>query len=416
MRKSLSILMVAPQPFFSARGTPFSVLHRIRALIELGHTVDLVTYGYGEDIEMEGLRILRTSKLPFIGKVKLGPSIPKIFLDILLYNLTRQALREKRYDVLHSHEEAAFFAVGLCRKYGIPHLYDMHSSLPLQLSNFKSFNLAIFRKSFEWLERRVLSTCDGVITICDDLAQIVEPDYPDVPHMMIENIGEDRKVFTRAQRDWAGELAMGDGPVLLYTGTFEAYQGIDLFLDAMPKVLEVHPDAVALLVGGNPAQVEAARVQAAKLGIAASTRFTGTVHPSNIPALTDLCTAIVSPRSRGTNTPLKIYNYMRTGKPLIATDRLTHTQTLTSETACLVSADPAGFAGGIKKVLGDPAYGADIAEGAQRYADEHFSDEKYIRMVSDIYDAMWRKLDSKDETDRPAEKSATSDSAAIAAQ
>ncbi|MEO1495394.1 MAG: hypothetical protein AAFV19_24905, partial [Pseudomonadota bacterium] len=102
--------------------------------------------------------------------------------------------------------------------------------------------------------------------------------------------------------------------------------------------------------------------------------------------------------------------------PLIATDRLTHTQTLTSETACLVSADPAGFAGGIKKVLGDPAYGAEIAEGAQRYADEHFSDEKYIRMVSDIYDAMWRKLDAKDETDRPAEKSATSDSAAIAAQ
>lgn len=393
MREQLSILMVAPQPFFSARGTPFSVLHRIRALIELGHRVDLVTYGYGEDIEMEGLRIFRTGKLPFIGKVKLGPSIPKIFLDVLLYKLTRKMLRENRYDVLHSHEEAAFFAVGLCRKYRLPHLYDMHSSLPLQLSNFKSFNLGIFRKTFERLEHRVLSTCDGVITICDELAQIVEPGYPDVPHMMIENIGEDRKVFTRAARDWAGELAMGDGPVLLYTGTFEAYQGIDLFLDAMPKVLEAHPDAVALLVGGNPAQVEQAKAQAASLGIAASTRFTGTVHPSNIPTLTDLSTVIVSPRSRGTNTPLKIYNYMRTGKPLVATDRLTHTQTLTPETACLVPPDPVGFAEGITRVLGDPAYAAEVAEGARAYAEAHFSDEKYIQMVADIYDAMWRKLD-----------------------
>lgn len=393
MHENLSILMVAPQPFFSARGTPFSVLHRIRALIELGHKVDLLTYGYGEDIEMEGLRIFRTNQLPFIGKVKLGPSIPKIFLDVLLYNLTRKMLRENHYDVLHSHEEAAFFAVGLCRKYHLPHLYDMHSSLPLQLSNFKSFNLGIFRKAFERLENRVLSTCDGVITICDELAQIVDLGYSDVPHMMIENIGEDRKVFTRASRGWADELAMGDGPVLLYTGTFEAYQGIDLFLEAMPTVLETHPDAIALLVGGNSVQVEQAKVQAAKLGIAANTRFTGAVHPSNIPTLTDLSTVIVSPRSRGTNTPLKIYNYMRTGKPLVATDRLTHTQTLTPETACLAPADPVGFAGGIRQVLGDPAYAEQLAQGAQTYAEENFSDEKYIRMVADIYEAMWHKLD-----------------------
>jgi len=82
MNKNLHILMVAPQPFFSARGTPFSVLHRIRALIEHGHTVDLVTYGYGEDIALEGLTTYRCAKLPLIQRVKIGPSIPKIFLDV----------------------------------------------------------------------------------------------------------------------------------------------------------------------------------------------------------------------------------------------------------------------------------------------------------------------------------------------
>lgn len=393
MRKNLSILMVAPQPFFSARGTPFSVLHRIRALIELGHTVDLVTYGYGEDIEMAGLTIIRSPKAPFISKIRIGPSIPKIFLDILLYRDVRAALKAKKYDVLHSHEEAAFFAVGLCRKYGLPHLYDMHSSLPLQLSNFKSFNLGIFRQMFERLENNVLSTCDAVITICDELAQIVEPNYPDTPHMMIENIGDDRKVFTRNDRDWAGELDVSGRPVLLYTGTFEAYQGIDLFLDAMPEVLTHFPDAVALMVGGNPAQMAQFKSHAEALGLSDNIRFTGTVHPSNIPHLIDLSTIIVSPRSRGTNTPLKIYNYMRTGKPLVATDRLTHTQTLTEETACLVPADKAGFAGGIVKVLGDPEYAARIAGGAQRFADRNFSDDAYIRMVGEIYAAMWARLD-----------------------
>ena len=40
----MRILMIAPQPFFEARGTPFSEYHRIRALADLGHSVDLVTY------------------------------------------------------------------------------------------------------------------------------------------------------------------------------------------------------------------------------------------------------------------------------------------------------------------------------------------------------------------------------------
>ena len=71
--KKLKILMVAPQPFSSPRGTPLSVLHRIRALVEQGHSVDLITYPFGENIEMQGMRDFRSNSncanisfLPFI--------------------------------------------------------------------------------------------------------------------------------------------------------------------------------------------------------------------------------------------------------------------------------------------------------------------------------------------------------------
>jgi len=395
IKQNLSILMVAPQPFFSARGTPFSVLHRIRALLALGHKVDLVTYGYGDDIEMQGLTILRSKRLPLISRVKIGPSIPKIFLDIFLYFDTRKALNKKQYDVFHSHEEAAFFFLQLGKKHKIPHLYDMHSSLPQQLSNFKAYNIDAFRKIFENLENKVLSSCDGIITICDDLGKIVEGGYADKPHRMIENIGEDRKVFQPNDTDWRGNLQMGNGPVLLYTGTFEAYQGIDLLLDSMPAVLEAHPTATALMVGGNPQQVAQYKAQASTLGLDKNIRFTGTVHPSNIPNLIDLSTVIVSPRSRGTNTPLKIYNYMRTGKPLVATNRLTHTQILQQHTACLVDATPQGFAAGINKVLNDSDFAAQLSQAAQDYALEHFSDDAYIEMVGDIYNKMFASIGDK---------------------
>jgi hypothetical protein len=60
----VKILMIAPEPFFEPRGTPFSEYHRIRALAELGHTVDLVTYPFGRDVAITGLRIFRSLR-PF---------------------------------------------------------------------------------------------------------------------------------------------------------------------------------------------------------------------------------------------------------------------------------------------------------------------------------------------------------------
>ncbi len=60
----MKILMIAPQPFFEPRGTPISVYQRIEGLSKLGHSVDLVTYHIGEDVEIPGLRIFRAPNFP----------------------------------------------------------------------------------------------------------------------------------------------------------------------------------------------------------------------------------------------------------------------------------------------------------------------------------------------------------------
>ncbi len=81
----MRILMIAPEPFLEPRGTPFSVYHRMRALVTLGYEVDLVTYPIGKQVTLPGLRIYRTPALPFIRKVKIGPSLAKFPLDILVF-------------------------------------------------------------------------------------------------------------------------------------------------------------------------------------------------------------------------------------------------------------------------------------------------------------------------------------------
>lgn len=395
-RSGLRILMVAPQPFFRARGTPFSVLHRIRALVQSGHEVDLVTYPFGEDVALPGLRILRCARPPFVGDVKIGPSIAKLVLDVPLYFATVKALREHRYDVLHSHEEAAFFAVRLARRYGIPHVYDMHSSLPQQLKNFRAYDFGFIRRPFDALEQRVLRTCDGVITICAELADIALAHCGSTPHSMIENTADDTIVFGNAANDPRAEYNLADKDIVLYTGTFEPYQGLDLLLSAFAKVSPEFPRAHLLMVGGRPEQVEHYEALAKAHNILDAVTFVGSVHPSKIPGFLTAADIIASPRSSGTNTPLKIYGYMRSNCPILATDLLTHTQTLDAEVACLVTPTTEAFADGLKRLLSDPALRERLATSAATRSEEQFSDAAYVAKVRDLYQRVLRARTDKE--------------------
>jgi glycosyltransferase involved in cell wall biosynthesis len=183
----MKVLMIAPEPFFTPRGTPFSIRGRIQALIALGHSVDLVTYHAGEDISLQGLRIFRTLRIPWVYRIPIGPSFTKIFLDVLLFCLAFRKLLSHRYDVIHTHEEAGLIGALFARWARAQHLYDMHSSLPQQLANFKAFNYGPIVKVFERLERFVVCRADAVITICPDLLERVAAIDKARPCFLIEN-------------------------------------------------------------------------------------------------------------------------------------------------------------------------------------------------------------------------------------
>src|SRR5580765_3280213 len=144
--------MIAPEPFFEPRGTPFSEFHRIRAMTALGHQVDLVTYPFGRDVTMPGLRIFRCVRPPFVHRVGIGPSAAKLPLDALLTLTAFRRALGGRYDAIHSHEEAGAIGVVLAMMLRVPHLYDMHSSLPQQLTNFAFSRSVLIRRAFLALE------------------------------------------------------------------------------------------------------------------------------------------------------------------------------------------------------------------------------------------------------------------------
>ena len=377
--RPLRILMLAPEPFFEPRGTPFSEYHRIKALTELGHHVDLVTYPFGADVALPNLRIVRAPKPPFISRVPIGPSATKLLLDLLLVGSAwRQAHRE-RYDFIHSHEEAGLLGVWLAKRLRIPHLYDMHSSLPQQLTNFRFTRSRLLRRAFEIMEDRTVFGSDVVVTICQDLFDHVKAMGAEDRAILIENVMggdvEDSPQLSPAEVRTKWSIP-AEAPLVLYTGTFEAYQGLELLLEAMAIVARTHPTAKLLVVGGRPEQVDVARERARAVG--APAEFTGYQPARDIPSYVAACDVLASPRVSGTNTPLKIYSYLRAGKPIVATDLLTHTQVLDAETALLVAAEPGAFATAIRRLLDDRALRERLARGAAQRAAARYSREAYL--------------------------------------
>jgi glycosyltransferase involved in cell wall biosynthesis len=143
-------------------------------------------------------------------------------------------------------------------------------------------------------------------------------------------------------------------------------------------VRAARPDARFLLAGGRPRQVADASADVAARGLADAVIFAGERPADQMPHFLDAADVLVSPRSRGTNTPLKIYQYLRAGRVIVATRLLTHTQVLTDEVAILTEPTPEAFAAGILQAIADPVRAAAIGRRAGELAESKYSYEAYL--------------------------------------
>jgi glycosyltransferase involved in cell wall biosynthesis len=385
------ILMIAPQPFLEPRGTPFSVYQRLKSLAALGYQVDLLTYHLGDHVELPGLNIYRTPAIPFITQIKIGPSWAKVCLDLLLIWLVVTRLARHKYQVIHSHEEAAFFSAILARIFGVRHLYDMHSILSAQLTNFNFGNYWFIVKAFEFLERWVIKTCDAVITVGADLEKYVTAVNPAANHLKIENLALYPIEADESPNDWATlreKLALDQKLAVVYTGTFERYQGLELLLDSAKLVIEQQPEVVFILVGGTDRDVKRWRSEAEARNLADHTRFTGTVSSNEALVYLELADILISARTEGTSVPLKIYSYLQSGKPMVVTDLEAHRQVLDDSMAVLTGLTPPELSDGILQLVRDPHLRKVLGQKAAEFYQKQFDPLKYQAKVASIYQGL----------------------------
>lgn len=394
----MKILMIAPEPFFEARGTPFSVFHRSKALGKLGHKIDLVTYPLGEDVAIKNVDVYRIPKVPCINHVAIGPSLTKIPLDIVLFFKSLYMLIKSRYDCIHVHEEAAVMGCILKKIFNIPLIYDMHSSIPQQLINFNFTKNRFLIKIAVIGEKRIIKNSDVVIAICPHLGETVHDIDKNKKVVIIENtpLADQHTIVTVEDIEkLKKELGIGNNKVVLYTGTFEYYQGIDLLLKGIPQVIAKINDVRYVLVGGEPEQIKEAKNLANSLNINNYVLFTGKRPVDEMAAFMAIADILVSPRTIGTNTPLKIYSYLKSGKPIVATNLLTHTQVLDETVSILTAPEPDAFADAIIRLLTDDKLRKEIGQKGMELANTKYTYDAFLQKNEQVYMYIETLINSK---------------------
>ena len=392
----MKILFLAPQPFYQERGTPIAVKIALETLVKkLGKSegpdsaIELLCYAAGEDVEIPGVRIHRAPSLSCLRGIRPGISLKKLLCDVIFFFSTLALVikaRKRPYTIIHAVEESVFIAWLVKKVWGIPYIYDMDSSLSLQVTEKWWWSKPLY-PVMNFLEGIAVRGSVAVAPVCDALSAIAtkhgSPHTVMLRDVSLLPVSHDNN----ACRNHALGLQLsGEQPVILYVGNLEFYQGIDLLIESFALVRDDPSRPHLVIVGGDKGAIERYRAKATLLGCAAQVSFLG---PRPVSRLRDYLAAadiLVSPRVKGNNTPMKIYSYLHSGKALLATDLSTHRQVLDDDISVLAPAEPQGFAEGLRTLLDSSTLRRTIGENAQKRAEALYTLSAFETQLAALYD------------------------------
>tara|TARA_R110002110_G_scaffold415796_1_gene656157 strand:+ start:6100 stop:7314 length:1215 start_codon:yes stop_codon:yes gene_type:complete len=361
--KTMRVLHVLDHSIPLHSGYTFRTRNILRGQRALGwHTAHVTGLKQGvseaEDETVDGLHFYRTRsssnplyRLPLFDQWEV--------VATLAQRIVKVAAIEKP-DILHAHSPAlnGLAALRAGRELGVPVVYECRA--------FWEDAAVDHGTSREWgpryrltraLETHVFQRADAVTTICEGLRSEIVSRGIDAAKVTVIPNAVDTENFTfgaPASLELARNLGLEGNVVLGFIGSFYAYEGIPLLLEAMPALLADRPELRLLLVGGGP-QESLIREKISALKLQEHVILTGRVPHSEVQAYYNLVDIFVYPRlpMRLTElvTPLKPLEAMAQGRLVVASDVGGHQELIRhGDTGMLFSA---GQAGALSAAVGD---------------------------------------------------------------
>lgn len=277
--------------------------------------------------DVDGLRFYRTPVAQgTLAKIPVGKELA---LMKQLETRLEVVAREIQPDIIHAHSPVlnALPAIKIARKLGIPVVYEIRAFWEDAAVDHGSTTEGSLRyRATRRLETRAIRLVDHVFTICEGLrADIVHRGIPAEKVTVIPNAVnvESFQLASPPDPQLVEEWGLTGKTVVGFIGSFYAYEGLDLLLDALPELIRQRPDVRVLLVGGGPQEANL-RQQAERLGVSNHVIFTGRVPHKDVNRYYDLINVLAYPRHpmRLTElvTPLKPLEAMAQGQLFVASD------------------------------------------------------------------------------------------------
>jgi len=401
---SLRILHVLDHSIPLHSGYTFRTLSILREQEKLGWTTFHLTSGkQGQTTnvfdDVDNRRFYRTPT--HTGTLARLPVSRELLLMKGLERRLEEVARAVQPDIIHAHSPVlnAFPAIRVGRRLGIPVAYEIRAfwedaAVDHGTTREGSLRYRVSRQ----LETRAIRQADHVFTICEGLrldiaargiAQdkiTVIPNAVDVDSFAPDGTPDEA---LKAQLGLSGYTVVG------FIGSFYAYEGLDLLLDAFPLILFQLPDVRVLLVGGGP-QEEALKAQAQRLGIADKVVFAGRVPHADVQRYYDLVDVLAYPRHsmRLTElvTPLKPLEAMAQGRLLVASDVGGHRELIRDgETGMLFHAGSAtSLAAAIMKLMAKSEYWPEIRASGRQFVEQERNWRASVAHYCDPYARIMR--------------------------
>ncbi|KQZ26060.1 TIGR04063 family PEP-CTERM/XrtA system glycosyltransferase [Duganella sp. Root1480D1] len=349
---------------------------------------------------VDGLEFYRTP--PASGPLARLPVLNQVAVINALAARLLEVAKEVKPDVLHAHSPAlnAVAALRVGRKLGIPVVYEIRAfweDAAVDHGTSKEWGLRyrLTRAMETWALQRV----DAATTICEGLrSEIIGRGIPARKIEVIPNAVDIGDFAVGGARDeaLAQQLGMDGKTVLGFIGSFYAYEGLDILLNALPAMLAQRPEIRVLLVGGGP-QDAALRAQARALGVEDKVVFTGRVPHSEVQRYYNLVDVLCYPRHKmrltDLVTPLKPLEAMAQGCLMVASDVGGHKELIDDgRTGVLFAAgDAAALSKQVLALLEAPQKWQEFRQSGRRFVEEERNWTASVARYRNVYGSITEK-------------------------
>lgn len=382
----MKILFLAPQPFYTERGTPIAVRLAVSSLCRAGHRVDLLTYPEGEDIAIPGMRLFRAGRPPGVRKIPIGFSVRKLLCDLWLMFAAFRMLRGGHYDVVHAVEESVFIALLAKLFWRFKLVYDMDSLMADQIAE-KWPKIEPLLPFMRWFEHQAMQRSDLVLAVCPLIAERARRCQEAERVHLTPDVAFSPDTAETLEVENLRSHCPQPGPMALYVGNLEPYQGIGLLLQAM-AAMEPAQRCNLLIIGGADASVQDYVVKTKAAGLEDWVRFLGQRPLGALPAYLEQADILCSPRLKGVNTPMKIYSYMLAGRAILATDIASHSQVLDTTCAMLTAPRPDAMAEGWLRLLASQQLRSELGMTAAHRAGTLYCEQAFDQRLKNAYEVL----------------------------